>query len=108
MKKLFALEVTESNMQGILPGDEITVDGNATPRGNGQDIGVFLIDGQNYISRFTRFGNQIIMLQDNGRIQVVRSVNVDVIGKVVGGSIEMNIKKAPVTAGAHDAISLYA
>lgn len=108
MRNLFALEVTESNMAGILPGDEVYVDGNEMPEGNGQDIGVFLINGEHYISRFTRYGNQIIMLQEQGRIQVIRSVNVDVIGKVVGGSIEMDMKKAPAGTGARNALSLQA
>lgn len=106
MKKLFALEVTESNMSGVLPGDEIIVDGNEMPEGNGKDLGVFLVNGENYISRFTRYGNQIIMLQEGGRIDVVRSANVEVIGKVVGGSMELDIKKAPAVTGTQNALSL--
>lgn len=101
MKKLFALEVSESNMEGVLPGDEVIVDSNVMPRGNGQDIGVFYANDGYFISKFTRFGNQIIMLQENGGIQVIRSVNVEVIGKVVGGSIEMDTKRAPAVTGAH-------
>ena len=108
MKKLFALEVEESTMKGILPGDEVIVDGNEMPEGNGIDIGVFLVKGIRFISRFTRYGNQIIMLREDGPIQVVRSVSVEVIGKVVDGSIEMNTKKAPAVTGARNAISLYA
>lgn len=99
MKKLFSLEVTESNMEEILQGDEVIVDGNAVPEGNGRDIGVFLINDEYYISKFTRYGNQVIMLQKNGRICVIRSVNLKVVGKVVGGSFEMNTQKAPAVTG---------
>lgn len=101
MKKLFALEVTESNIGGIIQGDEVIVDSNVMPEGNGKDLGVFFKDDAYFISRFTRFGNQIIMLPEDGPIQVVRSVNVAVIGKVVGGSMELDIEKAPAVTGAH-------
>lgn len=101
MRKLFALEVTESNIGGIIQGDEVIVDSNVMPEGNGKDLGVFFKDDAYFISRFTRFGNQIIMLPEDGPIQVVRSVNVEVIGKVVGGSMELDIEKAPAVTGAH-------
>lgn len=100
MRNLFSLEVTGDASGNLLPGDEVIIDANAMPEGNGQDIGAFRMNGEYFISRFTRFGNQIIMLPDDGPIQVVRSVNVDVIGKVVGGSMEMDIKKAPAGTGA--------
>ena len=100
MRRLFSLEVTASDMTGVLPGDEVIVDPNVMPEGNGRDIGAFTVNGEYFISKFTRFGNQIIMLPDNGPIKVVRSINVDVIGKVIGGSIEMDTKKAPAGTGA--------
>lgn len=108
MRKLFSLKVEQSNMTGIHPGEEIVVDGSEMPEGNGQDIGVFLINGEHYLSKFTRYGNQIIMLQENGRIEVVRSVNVEVIGKVVNQSIKMDIKKAPAVTGTPNTIKAYA
>lgn len=108
MKKLFALEVSESNMAGILPGDEVIVDPNEQPKGNGRDIGVFRINNSSFISKFTRMGHQIILLPENGPFQVIRTQDFEVIGKVIGGSIEMDIKKAPAVTGARNALSLQA
>ena len=89
MKNLFSLEVESSNMPSIIVGDEVIVDPNTAPRGNGEDIGVFEKNHENFISKFTRFGNQIILIGENGQIQVVKAAEVNIIGKVVGGSFEM-------------------
>ena len=100
MRKLFALEVTTSDMAGVLPGDEIIVDSNEMPKGNGKDIAVFKVNEEHFVSRFTRFGNQLIMIPENGTIKVLRAANVEIVGKAVGGSIELDTKKAPAGTGA--------
>lgn len=89
MKNLFSLEVELSNMQSILVGDEVIVDPNTAPRANGKDIGVFVKNDEKFISRFTRYGNRIIFIEESGHIQVVKAAEVNVIGTVVGGSFEM-------------------
>jgi len=72
MNKLFSLEVDFSNMHSIIVGDEVIVDPNITPRGNGKDIAVFVKNGEEkFISTFTRFGNQISLIGEDGQIQVV-------------------------------------
>jgi len=88
MRKLFSLDVESSSIQSILEGDEVIVDANTMPRGNGKDMGVFVKNGENFISRFTRYGNRIIFIEENGRIQVVKAADVEIIGRVVGGSFE--------------------
>lgn len=108
MKKLFALEVAASNIQGIIEGDEVIVDSNETPRGNGKDLAVFYSDDTYFISRFTHFGNQILLLPDEGPISIIRTENVEIIGKVVGGSADLDIIKAPALTGAENGISLHA
>lgn len=91
MNNLFSLEVEFSNMQSIIVGDEVIVDSNIAPRGNGKDIAVFVLIGEEkFISAFTRFGNQIILIGENGQIQVVKASEVHAIGTVVGGSFEMD------------------
>ena len=89
MKNLFSLEVESSNMPSIIVGDEVIVDPNTAPRGNGKDVGLFDKNDEKFISKFTRFGNQIILIGENGKIQVVKAAEVNIIGKVVGGSFEM-------------------
>lgn len=108
MKKLFALEVSKSHIQGIIEGDEVIVDSRELPKGNGKDLAVFYMNEGYFISRFTHFGNQILLLSDNGPIRIVHAEKVRKIGKVVGGSIEMDMKKAPAITGAYDVISLQA
>lgn len=90
MTNLFSLEVESSNMNAILEGDEVIVDPNTAPRGNGKELGVFRVNnGENFISKFTRYGNRILFLAENGQIQIAKTVDVEVVGKVVGGSFEM-------------------
>ena len=86
MNNLFSLEVVSSNMQSIIVGDEVIVDPNVAPRGNGKDIGFFVKNGEKFISTFTRFGNQIILLGE--KTQVVKATDVEIIGSVIGGSFE--------------------
>ena len=90
MRKLFSLDVESSSIQSILVGDEVIVDANTMPKGNGKDMGVFFKNGENFISRFTRYGNRIIFIEENGRIQVVKAADVEIIGTVVGGSFEFD------------------
>jgi SOS-response transcriptional repressor LexA len=83
----FGLEVTGDGMApGILEEDVVYVDPSQKPRGNAQDIAVLKINEAYHICRFTRYGNQILMLHDNAPSVTVRAENVEVIGKVVGGS----------------------
>lgn len=84
---LFALEVTGDAMApAILEGDELWIDAKQQPRSNGKELAVLKINGINHICRFTRFGHQIIMIHDNAPIAVVRKENVEIVGKVVGGT----------------------
>ncbi|AVK82637.1 hypothetical protein C3943_03270 [Lysinibacillus sp. B2A1] len=71
------------------------------PRSNGKDLAVFEAAGECFISAFSRFGNQIILLGE--RIQVVREHQVKIIGKVIDGTLA--IKKA-VTATTASKIQL--
>lgn len=96
--KYISLEVTDSNLSRILEGDEVIVDLSEMPKGNGQEYGVFQLEsGHYFISKFTRFGNQILLLSDDGKIQVIRSERVKVVGKVIGGSFDFEEnEKEPV------------
>lgn len=60
------------------------------PRSNGKDLALFDVAGESFISTFTRFGNQIMLLGE--RIQVVREHQVKIIGKVIGGTFEAKEK----------------
>lgn len=64
------------------------------PRSNGKDLAVFEAAGECFISPFTRFGNQIMLLGE--RIQVVLEHQVKIIGKVINGSLG-NEKAVAVT-----------
>ena len=55
------------------------------PRSNGKDLAVFEAAGESFISDFTRFGNQILLLGES--IQVVREHQVKIIGKVISGTL---------------------
>lgn len=89
----FKLEITNDNeFLGLLEGDEVLVSTVEQPRGNGKDLAVFEAAGERFISPFTHFGNQIMLL--GKRIQVVREHQVKIIGKVIDGSFERKEKAA--------------
>lgn len=89
----FKLEITNDNeFLGLLEGDEVLVSTVEQPQSNGKDLAVFEAAGECFISPFTRFGNQIMLLGE--RIQVVREHQVNIIGKVIGGSFEGKEKAA--------------
>lgn len=97
MTKTFLLEVSNDNeLLGLLEGDEVLVSTMELPRGNGKDLGVFEAAGEHFISTFTRFGNQIMLLGE--RIRVVREHQVKIIGKVIGGTLENEKAVAATTA----------
>ncbi|MDM5351558.1 hypothetical protein QUF65_11730 [Lysinibacillus sphaericus] len=85
MESEFKLEVSNDNeLVGLLEGDEVLVSTVELPRSNGKDLAAFEAAEERFISTFTRFGNQIMLLGE--RIQVVREHQVNIIGKVIGGS----------------------
>lgn len=93
MTKTFLLEVSNDNeLLGLLEGDEVLVSTVEQPRSNGKDLAVFEAAGEHFISTFTRFGNQIMLLGD--RIQVVREKQVKIVGKVIERSFEGKEKAA--------------
>ncbi|WP_369354306.1 hypothetical protein [Lysinibacillus capsici] len=93
----FKLEITNDNeFLGLLEGDEVLVSTVEQPRGNGKDLAVFEAAGERFISTFTRFGNQIMLLGE--RIQVVREHQVKIIGKVIVGSLGNEKAVAATTA----------
>lgn len=106
MKNLILLQVVNDYMElNLLEGDEVTVDITQEPRGNGRELGVFKMNGEYFISKYTKFGFQILFLLDSG-IKTVYSSSVEVIGTVVSKEIEMNIKKAPAATGALNVTSI--
>lgn len=89
--KIFTLEIVNDNeFLGLLEGDEVQVSTIEQPRANGKDIALLEVDRKQFLSTFTRLGNQILLLGE--RIQVIRMEHVKVLGKVVGGSFEENKK----------------
>ncbi|KUF32853.1 hypothetical protein [Lysinibacillus sp. F5] len=93
MELEFKLEVMNDCIGlGLLEGDEVLVSTVEQPRSNGKDLAVFEVAGECFISPFTRFGNQIMLLGE--RIQVVREHQVKIIGKVIDGSFERKEKAA--------------
>lgn len=97
MTNTFILEVSNDNeFLGLLEGDEVLVSTVEQPRSNGKDLAVFDIAGEHFISNFTRFGNQIMLLGE--RIQVVREHQVKIIGKVIGGTLGNEKAVAATTA----------
>lgn len=83
----FKLEVSnDNNYLGLLEGDEVLVSTVEQPRSNGKDLAVFEAAGERFISSFTRFGNQIMLLGE--RIRVVREHQVKIVGKVIERSFE--------------------
>ncbi len=97
MELEFKLEIMNDCMSlGLLEGDEVLVSTVEQPRSNGQDLAVFEAAGECFISPFTRFGNQIMLLGE--RIQVVREHQVKIVGKVIGGTLENEKAVAATTA----------
>ncbi|EON73852.1 hypothetical protein [Lysinibacillus sphaericus] len=89
----FKLEIANDNeLLGLLEGDEVLVSTVEQPRSNGKDLAVFEATGEHFISPFTRFGNQIMLLGE--RIQVVREHQVKIIGKVIERRFEGKEKAA--------------
>lgn len=97
MTNTFILEVSNDNeFLGLLEGDEVLISTVEQPRSNGKDLAVFEVAGECFISTFTNFGNQIMLLGE--RIQVVREHQVKIIGKVIGGTLENEKAVATTTA----------
>lgn len=93
----FKLEVMNDCMVlGLLEGDEVLVSTVEQPRSNGKDLAVFEAAGERFVSPFTRFGNQIMLLGEC--IKVVREHQVKIIGKVIGGTLENEKAVAATTA----------
>lgn len=69
---------------GFLEGDEVLVSTNEVPAANGIDLALFELAGERFISRFTRYGSQILLLGD--RIQPVRANQLKIIGKIIDGT----------------------
>lgn len=97
MKSEFKLEVINDCIGlGLLEGDEVLVSTVEQPRSNGKDLAVFEVAGECFISPFTRFGSQIMLLDEC--IQIVREHQVKIIGKVIGGILENEKAVAATTA----------
>ncbi|WP_427107950.1 hypothetical protein [Lysinibacillus xylanilyticus] len=93
MTNTIILEVTNDNeFLGLLEGDEVLVSTAEQPQSNGKDLAVFEAAGEHFVSTFTRFGNQIMLLGE--RIQVVREHQVKIVGKVIKRSFEGKEKAA--------------
>ncbi|MGE8037960.1 hypothetical protein [Lysinibacillus sp. NPDC093692] len=96
MESEFKLEVMNDCIGlGLLEGDKVLVS-TEQPRSNGKDLAVFEAAGERFISPFTRFGNQILLLGES--IQVVREHQVKIIGKVIGGTLGNEKAVAATTA----------
>lgn len=84
----FGLEVVGDAMApGILEGDILYVDRQQKPKGNAQEIAVLKIDEEYHVCKFTKYGNQYLLIHDNAPISTVAAARVEVVGKVVGGDI---------------------
>lgn len=93
MTNTIILEIANDNeFLGLLEGDEVLVSTVEQPRSNGKDLAVFEAAGECFISTFTRFGTQIMLLGE--RIQVVREHQVKIVGKVIERSFEGKEKAA--------------
>lgn len=100
MTELIRLEVENGvAMMGFDKGDFVVIDTGKFPRSNGEELGMFKMNGESFISPFTRFGKQILFLQKGQPIRVVREERVEIIGTVVGH--EFSKEKAPAVTGAH-------
>lgn len=87
MTKTFLLEVSNDNeFLGLLEGNEVLVSTVEQPRSNGKDLAVFEAARERFISPFTCFGEQIMLLGE--RIQLVREHQVKIVGKVIKRSFE--------------------
>lgn len=84
-------------------GEGIAIDFNRQPRSNGKELGVFMVDGKPFVSRFTKFGKQILFLQTGKPIRTMYAEYVEIIGTV----IENDKEKAPAITGA-DSIHAFA
>lgn len=90
----FALEVEGQAMEPVLfEGDKVIVDPEVQPRGNAKDIALFEINGEHYVSRFFRYGNQIVLLFDNASGFTVRAYEATILGKVMYCDPISNIKE---------------
>ncbi|WP_146551208.1 hypothetical protein [Rummeliibacillus sp. SL167] len=70
MNKLFSLEISNTNNGlGLLEGDGVIVSTIEQPQGNGKDLAVFEVAGQRFVSTFTRFGNQIMLLGEKYKLR---------------------------------------
>ncbi len=71
MTKTFLLEISnDKELLGLLKGDEELVSTVEQPRSYGIDLAIFEAAGERFVSSFTRFSNQIMLLGE--RIQAVR------------------------------------
>lgn len=77
-------------------GEGLAIDFDRQPRSNGKELGVFVLDGKPFVSRFTKFGKQILFLQTGKPIRTIYAEYVEIIGTV----IENDKEKAPAVTGA--------
>jgi len=83
----FGLEVTGNNMDPLITkGDTLYVNRKKHPKGNTKDIAVLKIDGRYHICRFILHERQFLLLYDNAPATFVDANQIEIIGKVVGGS----------------------
>lgn len=84
MNKYIALDVEgEAMAPSIGAGDRLYIDTTEVPQSNGKDVAVFNIEGDYFVCKYTRFGKQLLLLQDNGPIRVIREEQADIVGKAV-------------------------
>lgn len=84
MSNLIAFEVEGNAMAPIIiAGQTIQVDPNEIPAANGKDIGVFIVNDQLHVAKYTRYGSQLILIHESARHAVVSAAYVEILGKVV-------------------------
>jgi len=96
--KAITMEVQNDNVvMDLLEGDEVMVDLAREPRGNGKELGLFEVDGEKFVSRFTRFGKQLLFLGEGQPIRPIYADRVRILGTVIEDT-----EKAPAATGAHE------
>ncbi len=92
--EIFSLAVIgEAMAPNIVDGDEVVVNPSERPKGNGKDIAVLKKGGTNHICRYTNFGDQVLLIHDNGPIIPIKKDQIEVLGKVIDGDyITLNEK----------------
>ncbi|WP_336883824.1 S24 family peptidase [Priestia koreensis] len=82
--ELIGYEVIGSEMEpSMIDGDMVWVDFSEEPEANAQDIALIEVDGQSHVCRYTFYGQQVLMIHDNGPISVVKRDRVTILGKIV-------------------------